>query len=215
MIIAIDGPAASGKGTLARNLAQHLGYAYLDTGALYRTVAKLVMDAGADPADENAAHEAAKTLQKIVTPALLADPAIRNDEIGNAAAKVAAMPDVRQALLDLQRDFAKTPPNQALGAVLDGRDIGTVICPDANVKLYVVADPSVRAERRTKELQSKGLDATYEAVLADMRARDERDAGRKGAPLKPADDAVVLDTTHLSEQQVFQAALDLIKARTP
>lgn len=215
MIVAIDGPAASGKGTLARNLAQHLNYAYLDTGALYRTVAKIVLDAGQDPADEQAAHAAALQLQKTVSAALLADPAIRHDAIGNAAAKVAAIPSVRQALLDLQRNFAKTPPNQLLGAILDGRDIGTVICPDAQVKLYVVADASIRAERRTKELQSKGIETNYEAVLADMRARDERDAGRKGAPLKPADDAVVLDTTRLSEQQVFQAALDLIKARTP
>lgn len=215
MIIAIDGPAASGKGTLARNLAKHLNYAYLDTGALYRTVAKIVLDAGADPANEAAAHEAALTLQKMVTPDLLADPAIRNDEVGNAAAKVAAIPAVRQALLDLQRNFAKNPPDQRLGVVLDGRDIGTVICPDAQAKLFIVADPEIRAQRRTKELQAKGLNVTYEAVLADMRARDERDAGRKGAPLKPADDAVVLDTTKLSEQQVFQAALDLIKARTP
>lgn len=213
MIIAIDGPAASGKGTLARKLAKHLNYAYLDTGALYRTVAKLVLDAGLDPASEEDATDAALTLKRILSPELLADPSIRNDEVGNAAAYVAALPGVRQALLDLQRDFAKNPPNQTLGAVLDGRDIGTVICPDADVKLYVFADPEIRARRRAKELQSKGLEATYEAVLADMRARDARDAGRKGAPLKPADDAVMLDTTKLSEEQVFKQALDLIKAR--
>jgi CMP/dCMP kinase len=210
-VIAIDGPAASGKGTLARKIAVALGYAYLDTGALYRTVAKHVLEEGKDPADMKAAHEAALWLQKNVSPALLADPAIRTDEVGNAAAKVADMPEVRKALFDLQQDFAKNPGKTYKGAVLDGRDIGTIICPEAPVKLFVTASLEVRAERRLKELQSKGISTTYDPVLTDMRQRDERDAARKAAPLKPAPDAVVLDTSALGPDEVLEKALKIIK----
>lgn len=212
MIIAIDGPAASGKGTLARKLSDKLGYAYLDTGALYRTVAKIAMDKDIDPV------EAARMLQKTITPELLADPSIRTDEVGRAAASVADNVKVRKALFDLQRNFAKNPPgtpngNKYLGAVLDGRDIGTVICPDADIKLYVTASAEIRAQRRTKELQSRGIAATYEAVLADMRERDARDESRKAAPLKPAEDAVILDTTYLSESEVLDKALEVIRGK--
>jgi cytidylate kinase len=212
-IIAIDGPAASGKGTLARAIAKEMGYAYLDTGALYRSVAKLVLDAGSDPADPAAAENAARTLQEIVNPDLLADPAIRTDAVGSAAAKVADKPAVRQALLDLQRNFAKNPGNAYKGAILDGRDIGTVICPAADVKLYVVASTQVRAERRLKELQSKGISTTYEAVLKDMRERDARDAGREAAPMKPADDAITLDSSHLNAAEMLEKALEIIQER--
>lgn len=213
MIIAIDGPAASGKGTLARNLAARLNYAYLDTGALYRAVAKKVLEADADPSDPQAAEKAATGLQQNLTSQTLADPAIRTDEVGVAAAKVADIPGVRKALLKLQQDFAKNPPEPYKGAILDGRDIGTVICPQAHVKLYVTADLAARAARRTKELQSRGIPATDGAVLEDMRARDARDEGRKAAPLKPADDAVILDTTRLSESEVLAKALEIIEGR--
>jgi cytidylate kinase len=212
-VIAIDGPAASGKGTLARKIAAKLNYAYLDTGALYRTVAKQVLERGEDPSNPSAAQSAAIWLQQNVTPALLADPAIRTDEVGNAAAKVADMPEVRKALFDLQQNFAQNPGKTYKGAVLDGRDIGTVICPEAPVKLFVIASPEVRAERRLKELQSKGISTTYEAVLTDMRQRDERDADRKAAPLKPAPDAIVLDTSTLGPDEVLETALRIIKEK--
>jgi cytidylate kinase len=205
MIIAIDGRAASGKGTLARNLAKKLNYAYLDTGALYRTVAKISLDEKITPL------AAALKLQKIVTPELLADPEIRTDVIGQAAASVADDKEVRKALFKLQRDFATNPPKPFKGSILDGRDIGTVICPDADHKLFIIADPEVRAKRRTKELLSRNVSTTYEAVLKDMRERDARDEGRKAAPLKPAEDAVVLDTTHLSESEVLEKALEIIQ----
>lgn len=209
--IAIDGPAASGKGTLARRLAERLGFAHLDTGALYRSVAKRVLDQNEDPDDERAAAKAARWLQDNVTPELLADPALREDDIGAAASKVAAFPAVRKALLDLQRSFSKVPGEGYEGTILDGRDIGTVICPKADVKLFIEASLEVRAKRRTKELQSKGLDATYEAVLRDMRERDERDSGRQSAPLTRAKDAIVLDTSDLTEDEVFEKALKIVE----
>lgn len=214
-VIAIDGPAASGKGTLARKIAGKLGYAYLDTGALYRTVAKRVLDQGQDPAIAAHAIEAANWLQQNVTPELLANPAIRTDEVSVAAARVADVPAVRQALLDLQRNFAQNPGKAYKGAVLDGRDIGTVICPAAQVKLFVIADVAVRAQRRLKELQSKGIAATYEAVLKDMRERDARDAGREAAPMKPAEDAVTLDSSALGPDEVLEKALAVIAEKLP
>ena len=214
-VIAIDGPAASGKGTLARKIAAKMGYAYLDTGALYRTVAKHVLDQGRDPSIAANAIDAANWLQENVTPELLANPAIRTDEVSVAAAKVADVPAVRQALLDLQRNFAQNPGITYKGAVLDGRDIGTVICPAAQVKLFVIADVAVRAERRLKELQSKGIAATYEAVLKDMRERDARDAGREAAPMKPAEDAVTLDSSALGPDEVLEKALAVIAEKLP
>ncbi len=214
MIIAIDGPAASGKGTLARRLAQRLDYAYLDTGALYRCVAKAVLDAGQDPANEMHAVRAAKSLSGALKPEDLQNPALRTDTVGQAASMVAKFAPVRQALLDFQKDFAAHPVTSASvgGVILDGRDIGTVICPDAPVKLFVTASTEERASRRFKELTGKGIETTYEAVLADMKERDARDAGRDTAPLKPAADAHILDTSTMSESEVMERAFSIIRA---
>jgi len=202
-IIAIDGPAASGKGSLARKMAQKLGFPHLDTGLLYRRVGLDVQAAGGDPADEMAALAAAKALD----PAQLTDPALKSDEAGNAASQASQYASVRAELLDFQRNFVTA---HASGAVLDGRDIGTVICPDAPVKLFVTASTEVRAKRRLKELQGSGRTATYDEVLADMRARDARDTGRDTAPLKPADDAHIIDTSEMSPEAVLEQALSLV-----
>jgi cytidylate kinase len=203
MIIAIDGPAASGKGTLARRLAARFGLTYLDTGALYRAVGHAVLSAGAEPHDETAAVAAARAM----APERLGDAALRTPEVGRAASIVAAMPTVRAALLDYQRSVAATPP----GAVLDGRDIGTVICPDADVKLFVTAVLEARAERRYRELAAAGAGADRETVLRDLAERDARDAGRDSAPLRPAADAHLLDTSNLDIETAFQAALSIIE----
>jgi cytidylate kinase len=202
MIIAVDGPAASGKGTLARRLARHFGYPYLDTGLLYRAVGLAVLQAGGDPAEEAAAIRAAQALD----PEHLTDPALRGEAAGQAASKVAAIGRVRALLLDFQRAFAANPP----GAVLDGRDIGSVVCPHADRKIYITASLERRAERRFKELRAQDGTIIQDAVLRDMRERDERDTMRAVAPLKPADDAFVLDTTELDAEQAFAAALDFI-----
>lgn len=206
LVIAIDGPAAAGKGTLARRLAAHLGLRYLDTGALYRGTGVLVLRAARDPADETAAVAAVAAL----TTDLLSSPDLRTEEAGQAASKVAAIPAVRQALLDYQRHFAA----QAPGAVLDGRDIGTVVCPTAPVKLFVTASLEKRAERRFKELLEKGADIIQEAVLQEMKDRDARDSSRSVAPLVAAEDAVVLDTSDLDADQAFAAALQVIAQKT-
>ncbi|RMD65226.1 MAG: (d)CMP kinase [Alphaproteobacteria bacterium] len=210
MIIAIDGPSAAGKGTLARRLAEALDLAYLDTGLLYRAVAAKVLESGADPDDAEAAARTAAAL------ALddLARPDLRDERIAQAASRVAAIPEVRTALLDLQRRFAHTPPGGKRGAVLDGRDIGTVVCPEADVKLFVTASPEARARRRHKELLARGETSIYPRVVAEMRARDARDSARATAPLKPAADAVVLDTSEMDPDAVFRAAMDIIAART-
>jgi cytidylate kinase len=208
MIIAIDGPAAAGKGTLARRLAAHLGYDYLDTGSLYRSVGLQVLRAGGDPADTKAAKAAAEHLDL----ALLADPELRGEAVAKAASLVAAHPAVRAALLDFQRQFAHRPPG-GKGAVLDGRDVGTVVCPDANVKLFVTASLEARALRRLSELQAGGRAAIRSAILQDMQDRDARDSRRDVAPLKPAADAVVIDTTSLSPDQVFEAARAIVDAK--
>ncbi|WP_171131598.1 MULTISPECIES: d(CMP) kinase [unclassified Ruegeria] len=191
--VAIDGPAASGKGTISMAVAAHFGFAHLDTGLLYRAVGRRVLE-GVDPL---AAAQA-------LTAEELAQGDLRTGEIAQAASKVAVIPEVRAALVDFQRAFAR----RAGGAVLDGRDIGTVICPRAEVKLFVTASAEVRAERRYLELSSKGADVTRDQVLADVRERDARDAGRSAAPMKPAEDAVMVDTTDLS----IDAALDLAKS---
>ncbi|MCB1592275.1 MAG: (d)CMP kinase [Alphaproteobacteria bacterium] len=213
-VVAIDGPAASGKGTLARDLADILGYAYLDTGALYRAAALEVLRAGGSCADEDDAERGAGALRAKIESggqdAALSNPDLRNDAVAQGASKVAAIPAVREALIGLQREFAQNPGGYN-GCVLDGRDIGTVICPEADVKLFVTADQGIRAERRMKELQSKGIDATYEAVLADMRTRDGRDSGRRAAPLRPAEGSVVLDTTDLSAAEALAEALRIVK----
>lgn len=207
MIIAIDGPAAAGKGTLARRLAAHFGISYLDTGLLYRAVGLAVIEAGGRPDDPQAAAAAAQSLD----PRRLADPGLRSEAAGDAASKVGAIPAVRSALLDFQRRFAAAPT----GAVLDGRDIGTVVCPGAEIKIFVTASLERRAERRLKELQAKGLSVIPERVLADMRERDARDAARDAAPLVPAKDAIVLDTSALDVEAAFAAAVAIISERRP
>ena len=209
LVVAVDGPAAAGKGELTRRLARHFNLARLDTGLLYRAVGWAVLQAKADPADESAALAQAKTL----TAADLENPDLRSEAAGSAASKVAAIPAVRAQLIDFQRDFAKNPPGGANGAVLDGRDIGTVICPDATAKLFITATAEIRAIRRLKELQAKGVEAIGSAVLRDMMERDARDAQRSVAPLEPAQDAFVLDTSDLDADAVFAAAVDFISRK--
>jgi CMP/dCMP kinase len=204
MIIAIDGPAASGKGTLGKKLAAHYGLRHLDTGLLYRAVAKAGLEAGKRPDDKAAAIAAAKALDA----AALDEKALKTHAVGEAASLVSAIPEVRAALLAFQRDFAAKPP----GAVLDGRDIGTVICPDADVKIFVTATPEVRARRRAAEYRAAGRAIDEAAVLADIRKRDERDQNRAAAPLKQAPDAHLLDTTHLDIDAAMRAAIDIVEA---
>jgi len=204
MIIAIDGPAASGKGTLARRLAQHYGYGHLDTGVIYRAVAQALMRAGADLRNEALAVAAAQALD----PQTFDDPALKSQQVGEAASVVSAIPRVREVLVDFQRQFAAHPP----GAVLDGRDIGTVICPHADVKIFVIADPNIRAHRRTLESRARGEAADEAAVLEDILRRDERDRSRAVAPLKPAPDAYLLDNTNLDIEAGVRAAIDIVEA---
>ncbi|MEX2644025.1 MAG: (d)CMP kinase [Acetobacterales bacterium] len=210
-VIAIDGPAASGKGTLGRRLAAHYGLAYLDTGRLYRAVAAAVLAAGADPGDARAAEQAARTL----TPAALEDPDLRSEAVGNAASTVAAIPAVREALLDFQRSFAAAPPPDFRGAVLDGRDIGTVVCPRAHLKLFVTASPEVRAERRYRELVARGETADRGTILADILRRDRKDAERSVAPLAAAADALAINTDALDADAVFALACRHVDSRIP
>jgi cytidylate kinase len=205
MIIAIDGPAASGKGTLARRLAAHFGFAHLDTGKLYRAAALHALESGGDPDDADVAEAAARKVRA----GDLGDPRLLDERVAQAASVVAAIPGVRAALAAFQRDFAHHPPGGA-GAVLDGRDIGTVICPNAEAKFFVTASPEARARRRHKELRDAGESAIYERVLQDMKNRDARDSARRTAPLVPADDAFVVDTTALDADAVFAMALDHI-----
>ena len=202
-VIAIDGPAAAGKGTLARRMAAHLGFAYLDTGLLYRAVGARINANGGDPV------VAAATLRS----SDLEDPALRLDAAAQAASRVAADPAVRQALLNFQRRFAEAPPQGGKGAVLDGRDIGTVVCPRATLKLFITASLEERAARRLKELRQRGSEAIDTDVLRDMRERDARDRARAVAPLEPAADSVVVDTSGLSPDAVFAAALAAWHAR--
>jgi cytidylate kinase len=204
MIIAVDGPAASGKGTIAKALARHYGLPHLDTGLLYRAVGIAVLRAGGDPSDEDDAFHACR-----FDDALLADPTLRSEAAGRAASIVSAHPSVRAALLERQRNFARQPG----GAVLDGRDIGTVIAPDAPAKLFVTATPEVRARRRFAELERMGLAVTYDHVLGDIRARDERDSGRGVAPLRQAEDAALLDTSMLDVEGAVATAIRLVERR--
>lgn len=202
MIVAIDGPAASGKGTLAKRIAQHFGLPYLDTGLLYRAVARDVRRCGQALEDAAAAEKAARTLDA----ASLDDPKLRGYGIGDAASIVGRIPQVRAALLQVQRDFAAQPG----GAVLDGRDIGTVVCPGADVKIFVTASPEIRAERRYLERKARGEPTSYEAVLDEIRRRDERDAQRCEAPMRPAGDAFLLDTSNLAIEAAFNTAVGVI-----
>ena len=204
MIIAIDGPAASGKGTLGKKLAAHYGLRHLDTGLLYRAVAKAVLDCGRPADDKAAAVAAARALDM----ASLDEAILKTPVLGEAASLVSAVPEVRAALVVFQRDFAAKPP----GAVLDGRDIGTVICPDADVKIFVTAAPEVRARRRAAEYRVSGRQISDGTALADILKRDQRDQSRAAAPLKQAPDAHLLDTTHLDIDAAIRAAIDIVEA---
>ena len=202
--IAIDGPAAAGKGTLSRLIAAHYGFHHLDTGLTYRAVAKALLDAGLPLDDEAVAEKTALDIEL----AGLDRSVLAQHHIGEAASKIAIMPGVRRALVAAQRKFSAREP----GTVLDGRDIGTVVCPDAPVKLYVTASPDVRARRRYDEIITGGSTADFDAVFADVKKRDERDMGRADSPLKPADDAHLLDTSEMSIDAAFRAARDIIDA---
>ncbi len=203
MIIAVDGPAASGKGTLTRRLADHFGFARLDTGLLYRAVGLGIVERGDDPGETASAIAAAERLKAPD----LNNPALRGEAAASAASVVAAIPEVREVLRAFQQNFAAHPPGGEPGAVLDGRDIGTVICPGADIKLFLTASPEVRAERRVKELQAKGLEAIYTRILRDLQDRDARDASRAVSPLEPAKDALVIDTSEKDADTVFETAL--------
>jgi len=203
MIIAIDGPAASGKGTLGKRLAAHYGLRHLDTGLLYRAVAQAVLDSGDRLDDAARAAAAAQALD----PSQFDEAALKSHAAGEAASVVSAIPEVRAVLFRLQRDFAAVPP----GAVLDGRDIGTIICPSADAKIFVTASPEVRARRRASEMRSLGLTANETAILADIRRRDERDSQRAVAPLRPAKDAFILDTSNLDIDAVVREAIAIVE----
>ena len=208
-VVAVDGPAASGKGTLARRLAAHFGMAHLDTGRLYRATALIVLGEGGDPTDAAAAARAARQVEA----GLLSDPRLCDEAVGDAASVVATIPEVRHALLALQRDFAAHPPPPAKGAVLDGRDIGSAVWPAADVKLYLTANAATRARRRVRELRQAGASAIYASVLQDLNQRDARDRERRIAPLAAPPDAVTIDTTALDADAVFERAAEIV-ART-
>lgn len=205
IVIAVDGPVAAGKGTLARRLAERLGLRHLDSGLLYRATAARLLESGGAPGDEAAAEAAARALGE----SDLSRTNLRHESVGEAASVVAAIAGVRAALLDFQHRFAATPP----GAVIDGRDIGTVVCPDAPVKLFITARAAERARRRYRELLSRGEEVAFEAILADLEARDLRDTTRAVAPLRPAEDADVIDTTELDADQALEAALAVVAER--
>ena len=209
IVIAVDGTAASGKGTLAKKLAQHFGFAHMDSGALYRLTALAVLEAKGDPAKETDAIRGAHAIDL----SRAGDPAIRTDKIGQASSQVAAIPAVRAALKDFQKSFLEHPPGGGDGAVMDGRDIGTVICPSATAKLFVDAAPRVRALRRLLELQKLGISRDKESLLAEINARDKADRERPVSPLKQAADAFLLDTTDLDIDRAFAAALALVQPK--
>lgn len=214
-VIAVDGPAASGKGTLAKALATQLGFAYLDTGAVYRSVAMLTLNNGGDPAKLEDVLPALETIKAGLTPAMLNDPGLRTAQVADAAAVVAQMPEVREVVRQYQNTFAKNPPGGEPGSVLDGRDIGTVVCPDADIKFYVTADAEERARRRFNEWKARNPDVTFDEVLKEINDRDHHDMSRTISPLKAAEDAHILDTTHLNPAQSLAAALAIVEGRKP
>ncbi|MEM7170809.1 MAG: (d)CMP kinase [Pseudomonadota bacterium] len=206
MIIAVDGPVAAGKGTLARRLAAELQLAHLDTGAIYRAVGAKLLAAGGDPQDRLQALEVARRL----TAEDLDRTDLRDEAVGQAASMVAVIPEVREALLHFQRNFARRPPEGFKGAVLDGRDIGTVVCPDADIKIFVTAGVEARADRRHKELIARGEESIYARVLQNLKERDRRDSERETAPLMPARDAVLLDSSELGIDAAFEVAMSIV-----
>ncbi|MEK7802346.1 MAG: (d)CMP kinase [Pseudomonadota bacterium] len=217
-IIAVDGHAASGKGTLARRLADQFHLYYLDTGALYRLVGKRILDEGKNPNDPEAALSAAIYVRDHLSWTMLDDPDLRSEEVSNAASQSCVFPAMRDVLLDTQRLYARHPlrkPGQPIyqGSVLDGRDIGTVVCPNADIKLFVTANSETRAKRRFQQLQHQGNTIPYDVILADMLERDARDENRATAPLKPAVDAILLDTTDMDADTVFEKAVEIIRAK--
>jgi cytidylate kinase len=209
VVIAVDGTAASGKGTLAKQLARHFNFAHMDSGALYRLTALSVLQAGGDPSNPDHALRGARSIDL----AMAGDPQIRTDKVGQAASKVAAIPDVRKALHQFQIDFLDHPPGGSPGAVMDGRDIGTVICPGATAKLFVDAAPEIRARRRLMELSGLGIQRDEAGLLAELNARDAADRARPISPLKQAPDAFLLDTSQLDIERAFAAALSLVQSR--
>jgi len=211
VVIAVDGPSASGKGTLGKMLAERLNYAYLDTGALYRVVGLATLEMGGDPSKIEDVRPALKIVIRNLTQELLSNPEIRKKEVADASSKVAVLPEVRAALLEYQREFAKNPPGEVGGAVLDGRDIGTVVCPNADVKFFIDADVEVRAARRFKDMQKFYPNITEEQVLADLKARDDRDRNRKDSPTKAADDAISLDMTAMTPDEGVSSMVSSIK----
>ena len=217
MIITIDGPAAAGKGTLSSKLAEKYGLAYFDTGMVYRAVGLQLLKNNVDLSDITTAEKRAEELTFPKMMELSKDKNFRSAEGGHAASVVSSYPGVRARLLDMQKNFAKNPVfadgTPANGAIYDGRDTGTVICPQAEVKIFVTASSEVRAKRRYDEFIAKGMSADYNQVLADVKARDERDANRKDAPMKPADDAVILDTSDMSIEEVFDKAVEIVEAK--
>ena len=207
-VIAIDGPTASGKGTLARKLAESMNFAYLDTGKIYRAVGLKVLQAGDNAEDPDAVLPHVFLLHIND----LSNPRLSQDDVAQMASKVAKHPPVREALKQFQIDFANHPPQGFQGAVLDGRDIGTVICPNAPLKLYIDADQTIRAERRFQEFKTAGMDISFEDVLTDLKSRDDRDMNRPVAPLKPAPDAIILDTSKMDAETVLQTAMESAKS---
>lgn len=214
-IIAIDGPAASGKGTLARRLANELDFYYLDSGAIYRLLALRLLRAGKNPDDEATATAEAEIFAREFNAKHIADPAIRNDAVAQATSKCSRFAGVREALLGIQRGIAHTPPKPSKGAVLEGRDIGTVVCPEADIKIFLTASAEARAQRRTKELLSRGIAVTYGAVLQDLEERDLRDSTREVAPLRPAQDAATVDTSGMDADAALGYVLELVRKRLP
>lgn len=214
--IAVDGPSASGKGTLARRLAEQFHLFYLDTGSVYRAVAKHLLDMGGNPDDPEAAVSAATYVRDHLTWEMINNPELRTDLVADATSRSCRFPAVRDIITDILRLYANHPPVNSKhknfqGSVLDGRDIGTIVCPYADVKLYVTANPEIRAERRFKELSGKGIATTYETVLQDMMDRDARDSGRTTAPLKAAKDAIIFDTSTMNIETAFEEAVQIIR----